>query len=83
VTPRAWDDEKAKRLKVEDAPTITENSRAAHFVCDVNRPAGASPDVSRPDEWRWWLGITYHAWALGPQLCNLKVKSDLDIKPAV
>jgi N-acetylated-alpha-linked acidic dipeptidase len=80
LTPGVGATKKAKRLKVEDAPTITKIPVLPISYGDAQPLLQALTGRVPPDEWRGGLGITYHVGP-GAAVVHLKVKSDWSIKP--
>jgi len=80
LTPGVGATKDAKRLKIEDAPTITKIPVLPISYADAQPLLAALTGRVAPDGWRGGLGITYH---VGPGLAkvHLKVKSNWDIKP--
>jgi N-acetylated-alpha-linked acidic dipeptidase len=80
LTPGVGATKDAKRLKVEEAPTITKIPVLPISYADAQPLLAALTGSVAPEEWRGGLGITYH---VGPGLArvHLKVKSNWDIKP--
>src|SRR5437879_2802918 len=70
----------AKRLKVEEASTITKIPVLPISYADAQPLLAALTGRVAPDGWRGGLGITYHVGP-GPAKVHLKVKSNWDIKP--
>jgi len=80
LTPGVGATKDAKRLKVEEAPTITKIPVLPISYADAQPLLAALTGRVAPEAWRGGLGITYH---LGPGAAkvHLKVKSNWDIKP--
>ena len=80
LTPGVGATKDAKRLKVEEAPTITKIPVLPISYADAQPLLAALTGRVAPDGWRGGLGITYHVGP-GPAKVHLKVKSNWDIKP--
>jgi N-acetylated-alpha-linked acidic dipeptidase len=80
LTPGAGATKDAKRLKIEDAPTITKIPVLPISYADAQPLLAALTGRIAPEGWRGGLGITYHLGP-GPGKVHLKVKSNWDIKP--
>jgi N-acetylated-alpha-linked acidic dipeptidase len=80
LTPGVGATKDAKRLKIEDAPTITKIPVLPISYADAQPLLAALTGRVAPEEWRGGLGITYHIGP-GPAKVHLKVKSNWDIKP--
>jgi len=80
LTPGVGATKDAKRLKIEDAPTITKIPVLPISYADAQPLLAALTGRVAPDGWRGGLGITYHIGP-GPAKVHLKVKSNWDIKP--
>jgi len=80
LTPGVGATKDAKRLKIEDAPTITKIPVLPISYADAQPLLAALTGRVAPDGWRGGLGITYHVGP-GPAKVHLKVKSNWDIKP--
>ena len=80
LTPGVGATKEAKRLKVEEAPTITKIPVLPISYADAQPLLAALTGRVAPPEWRGGLGITYHLGP-GPAKVHLKVKSNWDIKP--
>jgi N-acetylated-alpha-linked acidic dipeptidase len=80
LTPGVGATKDAKRLKIEDAPTITKIPVLPISYADAQPLLAALTGRVAPEEWRGGLGITYHVGP-GPAKVHLKVKSNWDIKP--
>src|SRR5258706_778065 len=80
LTPGVGATKDAKRLKIEDAPTITKIPVLPISYADAHPLLTAFNCRVAPDGWRGGLGITYHVGP-GPAKVHLKVKSNWDIKP--
>jgi N-acetylated-alpha-linked acidic dipeptidase len=80
LTPGVGATKNAKRLKIEDAQTITKIPVLPLSYADAQPLLAAITGRVAPEGWRGGLGITYH---VGPGLAkvHLKVKSNWDIKP--
>jgi N-acetylated-alpha-linked acidic dipeptidase len=80
LTPGVGATKDAKRLKIEDAPTITKIPVLPISYADAQPLLAALTGRVAPEGWRGGLGMTYH---VGPGLAkvHLKVKSDWSIKP--
>jgi N-acetylated-alpha-linked acidic dipeptidase len=80
LTPGVGATKDAKRLKIEDAPTITKIPVLPISYADAQPLLAALAGRVAPEGWRGGLGITYHVGP-GPAKVHLKVKSSWDIKP--
>ncbi len=80
LTPGVGATKDAKRLKIEDAPTITKIPVLPISYADAQPLLAALTGRVAPEGWRGGLGITYHVGP-GPTKVHLKVKSNWDIKP--
>jgi N-acetylated-alpha-linked acidic dipeptidase len=80
LTPGIGATKDAKRLKVEDAATITKIPVLPISYGDAQPLLEALTGRVVPESWRGGLGITYHVGP-GPAKVHLKVKSNWDIKP--
>jgi N-acetylated-alpha-linked acidic dipeptidase len=80
LTPGVGATKDAKRLKVEEAPTITKIPALPISYADAQPLLAALTGRVAPEGWRGGLGITYHVGP-GPAKVHLKVKSNWDIKP--
>lgn len=80
LTPGVGATKDAKRLKAEEAPTITKIPVLPISYADAQPLLAALTGRVAPAEWRGGLGITYHVGP-GPAKVHLKVKSNWDIKP--
>jgi len=80
LTPGVGATKDAKRLKVEEAPTITKIPVLPISYGDAQPLLAALTGRVAPEGWRGGLGITYHVGP-GPAKVHLKVKSNWDIKP--
>src|SRR5437899_1000028 len=80
LTPGVGATKDAKRLKVEEASTITKIPVLPISYADAQPLLAALTGRVAPDGWRGGLGITYHLGP-GPAKVHLKVKSNWDIKP--
>jgi N-acetylated-alpha-linked acidic dipeptidase len=79
LTPGVGATKDAKRLKVEEAPTITKIPVLPISYADAQPLLAALTGRVAPPEWRGGLGITYHVGP-GPAKVHLKVKSNWDLK---
>ncbi|HKV60387.1 MAG TPA: transferrin receptor-like dimerization domain-containing protein [Candidatus Acidoferrum sp.] len=80
LTPGVGATKDAKRLKIEDAPTITKIPVLPISYADAQPLLAALTGRVAPDAWRGGLGITYHVGP-GPAKVHLKVKSNWKIEP--
>jgi N-acetylated-alpha-linked acidic dipeptidase len=80
LTPGVGATKDAKRLKIEDAATITKIPVLPISYADAQPLLAALTGQIVPEAWRGGLGITYHVGP-GPAKVHLKVKSNWDIKP--
>ncbi len=80
LTPGVGATKDAKRLKVEEAPTITKIPVLPISYGDAQPLLTALTGRVAPDGWRGGLGQTYRIGP-GPAKVHLKVKSNWDIKP--
>src|SRR3989454_6923737 len=80
LTPGVGATKDAKRLKIEDAPTITKIPVLPISYADAQPLLAALTGRVVPEGWRGGLGITYHLGS-GPAKVHLKVKSNWEIKP--
>jgi N-acetylated-alpha-linked acidic dipeptidase len=80
LTPGVGATKDAKRLKIEDAPTITKIPVLPISYADAQPLLAALTGPVAPENWRGGLGITYHVGP-GPAKVHLRVKSNWDIKP--
>jgi len=80
LTPGVGATKDAKRLKVEEAPTITKIPVLPISYADAQPLLAALTGRVAPEGWRGGLSITYHLGP-GPAKVHLKVKSNWDIKP--
>ena len=80
LTPGVGATKDAKRLKVEEAPTITKIPVLPISYADAQPLLAALKGRVAPEDWRGGLGITYHVGP-GPAKVHLKVKSNWEIKP--
>jgi N-acetylated-alpha-linked acidic dipeptidase len=80
LTPGVGATKDAKRLKIEEAPTITKIPVLPISYADAQPLLAALTGPVAPENWRGNLGITYHVGP-GPAKVHLKVKSNWDIKP--
>jgi N-acetylated-alpha-linked acidic dipeptidase len=80
LTPGVGATKDAKRLKIEEAATITKIPVLPISYADAQPLLAALTGRVAPEGWRGGLGITYH---LGPGSAkvHLKVKSNWEIKP--
>ncbi|MDP9338746.1 MAG: M28 family peptidase [Acidobacteriota bacterium] len=80
LTPGVGATKDARRLKIEDAPTVTKIPVLPISYADAQPLLEALSGRVAPQQWRGGLGITYH---LGPGSAkvHLKVKFNWDIKP--
>src|SRR5260221_2124507 len=81
LTPGVGATKDAKRLKIEDAPTITKIPVLPISYADAQPLLAALTGRVAPEAWRGGLGITYH---IGPGAAkvHLKVKSNWEpLKP--
>ena len=80
LTPGVGATKDAKRLKIEDAATITKIPVLPISYGDAQPLLQALTGRVAPEDWRGGLAITYH---VGPGLAkvHLKVKSDWKIRP--
>jgi N-acetylated-alpha-linked acidic dipeptidase len=81
LTPGVGATKNAKRLKIEEAATITKIPVLPISYADAQPLLAALTGRVAPDEWRGGLGLTYRIGP-GPAKVHLKVKSNWDIKPA-
>src|SRR5712664_41943 len=81
LTPGIGATKDAKRLKIEDAPTITKIPVLPISYADAQPLLAALTGRVAPDGWRGGLGVTYHIGLPGPAKVHLKVKSNWGIKP--
>ncbi len=82
LTPGVGATKDAKRLKVEEAPTITKIPVLPISYADAQPLLAALTGRVAPAEWRGGLGMTYHIGSgPSPAKVHLKVKSNWDIKP--
>jgi N-acetylated-alpha-linked acidic dipeptidase len=75
LTPGVGATKDAKRLKIEDAPTITKIPVLPISYGDAQPLLAAVSGRVAPEDWRGGLGITYHVGP-GPAKVHLKVKSE-------
>ncbi len=75
LTPGVGATKDAKRLKIEDAPTITKIPVLPISYADAQPLLAALTGRVAPEGWRGGLGITYHVGP-GPAKVHLKVKSN-------
>jgi N-acetylated-alpha-linked acidic dipeptidase len=80
LTPGVGATKDAKRLKVEEAATITKIPVLPISYADAQPLLAALTGRVAPEGWRGGLGITYHVGP-GAAKVHLKVKSDWSIKP--
>ncbi|HEX9345799.1 MAG TPA: transferrin receptor-like dimerization domain-containing protein [Candidatus Acidoferrum sp.] len=80
LTPGVGATKDAKRLKVEEAPTITKIPVLPISYADAQPLLAALTGRVAPEGWRGGLGITHHVGP-GAAKVHLKVKSNWDIKP--
>ncbi|HEX4380700.1 MAG TPA: M28 family peptidase, partial [Candidatus Acidoferrum sp.] len=80
LTPGIGATKNAKRLKIEEAPTITKIPVLPISWGDAQPLLSALTGRVAPDGWRGGLGMTYRIGP-GPAKVHLKVKSNWDIKP--
>jgi N-acetylated-alpha-linked acidic dipeptidase len=80
LTPGVGATKDAKRLKIEDAATLTKIPVLPISYGDAQPLLQALTGRVAPEGWRGGLGITYHIGP-GPAVVHLKVKSNWDIKP--
>jgi N-acetylated-alpha-linked acidic dipeptidase len=81
LTPGVGATKDAKRLKVEEAPTITKIPVLPISYGDAQPLLAALTGRVAPEGWRGGLGITYHVGP-GPAKVHLKVKSSWEpLKP--
>jgi N-acetylated-alpha-linked acidic dipeptidase len=80
LTPGVGATKNAKRLKIEDAATITKIPVLPISYGDAQPLLAALTGPVAPAEWRGGLAITYHVGP-GPAKVHLKVKSNWDRKP--
>ncbi len=80
LTPGVGATKDAKRLKIEDAPTITKIPVLPISYADAQPLLAALTGRVAPEGWRGGLGITYHVGP-GPAKVHLKVKSNWHVKP--
>ena len=80
LTPGVGATKDAKRLKVEDAATITKIPVLPISYADAQPLLAALTGRIAPENWRGGLGITYHVGP-GTAKVHLKVKSDWKLKP--
>jgi N-acetylated-alpha-linked acidic dipeptidase len=79
LTPGIGATKNAKRLKIEDAATITKIPVLPISYADAQPLLAALGGQVAPAGWRGGLGLTYHVGP-GPAKVHLKVKSNWDIK---
>jgi N-acetylated-alpha-linked acidic dipeptidase len=80
LTPGVGATKNAKRLKIEDAATITKIPVLPISYGDAQPLLAALAGPVAPAEWRGGLAITYHVGP-GPARVHLKVKSNWETKP--
>jgi len=80
LTPGVGATKDAKRLKAEEAPTITKIPVLPLSYADAQPLLAALTGRVAPEGWRGGLAITYHLGP-GPARVHLKVKSNWDSKP--
>jgi N-acetylated-alpha-linked acidic dipeptidase len=81
LTPGVGATKDAKRLKVEDSPTITKIPVLPISYADAQPLLAALAGRVAPEGWRGGLGITYHVGP-GPAKVHLKLKSNWEpLKP--
>jgi N-acetylated-alpha-linked acidic dipeptidase len=80
LTPGVGATKDAKRLKIEDAATITKIPVLPISYADAQPLLAALTGQIAPEGWRGGLGITYHVGP-GPAKVHLKVKSNWKIEP--
>jgi N-acetylated-alpha-linked acidic dipeptidase len=80
LTPGVGATKYAKRLKIEEATTITKIPVLPISYADAQPLLAALAGRVAPDGWRGGLGMTYRIGP-GPAKVHLKVKSNWDIKP--
>jgi N-acetylated-alpha-linked acidic dipeptidase len=80
LTPGVGATKDAKRLKVEEAPTITKIPVLPISYADAQPLLAALTGRVAPEGWRGGLGITYHVGP-GPAKVHLKVKSNWKTEP--
>ena len=80
LTPGVGATKDAKRLKIEDAATITKIPVLPISYADAQPLLEALTGRVAPPPWRGGLGITYHVGP-GAAKVHLKVKSNWDTKP--
>src|SRR6266403_1996882 len=80
LTPGVGATKNAKRLKIEDAATITKIPVLPISYADAQPLLAALTGRVAPSDWRGGLGQTYRIGP-GPAKVHLKVKSNWDTKP--
>jgi N-acetylated-alpha-linked acidic dipeptidase len=80
LTPGVGATKDAKRLKIQEAATITKIPVLPISYADAQPLLAALTGRVAPEGWRGGLGITYHVGP-GPAKVHLKVKSNWEIKP--
>src|SRR3984893_6170296 len=80
LTPGVGATKDAKRLKIEEAPTITKIPVLPISYADAPPLLAALAGRVAPEGWRGGLGITYHVGP-GPAKVHLKVKSNWKTEP--
>ena len=81
LTPGVGATKDAKRLKIEEAPTITKIPVLPISYADAQPLLAALTGPVAPEGWRGGLAITYHVGA-GAAKVHLKVKSNWATQPA-
>jgi N-acetylated-alpha-linked acidic dipeptidase len=81
LTPGVGATKDAKRLKIEEAPTITKIPVLPISYADAQPLLAALTGPVAPGGWRGGLAITYHVGP-GAAKVHLKVKSNWDTQPA-
>jgi N-acetylated-alpha-linked acidic dipeptidase len=80
LTPGVGATKDAKRLKIEDAPTITKIPVLPISYADAQPLLAALTGQVAPETWRGGLGLTYHVGP-GPAKIHLIVKSNWKTEP--
>jgi N-acetylated-alpha-linked acidic dipeptidase len=80
LTPGVGATKDAKRLKIEEAATITKIPVLPISYADAQPLLAALTGRVAPESWRGGLGITYHVGP-GPAKVHLKVKSNWETRP--
>jgi N-acetylated-alpha-linked acidic dipeptidase len=80
LTPGVGATKDAKRLKVEEAKTITKIPVLPLSYADAQPLLAALTGPVAPEGWRGGLGMTYHVGP-GPAKVHLKVKSNWGLQP--